>query len=530
MKIFFFFFFSFFSLTLSSKSTIVFAFPESKSNTEKNKSISNITVSKFNQGTQESSYTKWALSSNINQPEINLTVEINMPIIEYIDQAAIYLDEFEFKKALKTALLAYKLAKEKGDVELEVFSLLLVAQINMYWDNPEVSSLIYVKIEEYRHTLNESLSKNLYLVTQLGQSSVFLKLNEPDKALSIIEEVFSSDQNNKKTFLYQEFLWNSGIAYFQKKKFHQAFDSLNKVVALAPSIYNKALLNYYKGSYYEQTESIVDALPFYKGVDSLITGQNVIIPEVREIYTTINNYYLERGDRVSQFDYLNKFLKTLTIHNDISDYVKNTTREQFEIPLLIEAKQQEIKRLKEQEKQNRKFTILIFCSLFILLSFSVYYLVKQRSYKKRFEKLVHKNLITSKAKVSELQNQNISLEVVENLMKKLEEFEENKQYLSKDISLNAIAKQFETNSSYLSKVVNLKKDKNFSNYINDLRIEHCIEKLHTHKQLRNYTIKAIAEEMGYNNAQSFSSAFYKYAGIYPSFFIEQLIKSEKKIT
>jgi AraC-like DNA-binding protein len=37
-------------------------------------------------------------------------------------------------------------------------------------------------------------------------------------------------------------------------------------------------------------------------------------------------------------------------------------------------------------------------------------------------------------------------------------------------------------------------------------------------------MSAIAEEIGFNNAQTFSSAFYKKTGIYPSYFINQLNK------
>ncbi len=486
--------------------------------------------SKNKQSIQSSTQTKFDIYPALNLGGVDVKAELKNTIVEYIDVAANYLEGYQFKKALKTAFIAYKLAKEEGDFELEIFSLLLVAQINIYWGNLEVSSLIYHKIEADRHQLNESLSQNLYLVAQLGQSTIDLKSNEPDKALLLLKEVSNSLHNIDQTIFYQDFLWNSGIAYFQNGNFNQAFDSLNKVVALSPSIYNKALLNYYKGKFYEKTETIEAALPYYMRADSLIFGQNEVIPEAMEIYGTINNYYLEKGDQVNQYEYLNKFLKTLNMHNDISGYVKNTTRELYEIPLLIEEKQLEIEKLKEQEFQNRRLTILIVSGLFILLSFTVFYIVKQRNYKKRFKKLIQKNIKRNTETDSELHNQSISLEVVENLMKKLEEFEENKEFLSNEISLNRVAKQFETNSSYLSKVVNLKKDKNFSNYINDLRIEHCIEKLNTHKKLRSFTIKAIAEEMGYNNAQSFSSAFYKYAGIYPSFFIEQLNKTENKVS
>ena len=85
-----------------------------------------------------------------------------------------------------------------------------------------------------------------------------------------------------------------------------------------------------------------------------------------------------------------------------------------------------------------------------------------------------------------------------------------------------MAKQFGTNSTYLSKVINLKKDKNFSQYINDLRIDYAIEQFEINTKFRKYTIKAIAGECGFKNAESFSKAFYKKWGIYPSYYLKQL--------
>jgi AraC-like DNA-binding protein len=90
-----------------------------------------------------------------------------------------------------------------------------------------------------------------------------------------------------------------------------------------------------------------------------------------------------------------------------------------------------------------------------------------------------------------------------------------------------VAKRFNTNSSYLSKVVNLKKDKNFSQYISELRIAYAVDKLKNNPRFRKYTIKAIAEEVGFGNAQSFSKAFYSRTGIQPSYFIRNLNKQKQ---
>jgi len=73
-------------------------------------------------------------------------------------------------------------------------------------------------------------------------------------------------------------------------------------------------------------------------------------------------------------------------------------------------------------------------------------------------------------------------------------------------------------------IINHHKEKNFSNYLNDLRIEYVIKELKTNIVLRKYTIEALANEIGFNSSESFSKAFYRKTGIYPSYYIKRLIE------
>ncbi|WP_109097198.1 helix-turn-helix domain-containing protein [Aquimarina sp. AU58] len=72
------------------------------------------------------------------------------------------------------------------------------------------------------------------------------------------------------------------------------------------------------------------------------------------------------------------------------------------------------------------------------------------------------------------------------------------------------------------KVIYCHKQKTLSQYINDLRIDFVVEKFRSDSKFRKYTIKAIAQEVGFNTAEAFSKTFYKKTGIYPSYFIKKL--------
>ena len=58
--------------------------------------------------------------------------------------------------------------------------------------------------------------------------------------------------------------------------------------------------------------------------------------------------------------------------------------------------------------------------------------------------------------------------------------------------------------------------------MNELRVEYAIEKLKNEPNFKKYTIQAIAEEVGFNTAQSFSTAFYKNTGIKASYFMKNV--------
>ena len=116
----------------------------------------------------------------------------------------------------------------------------------------------------------------------------------------------------------------------------------------------------------------------------------------------------------------------------------------------------------------------------------------------------------------------ISKEIVKSVLIALEELENNNTFLDNEITLNSLSKLYNTNSNYLSKIINTYKEKNFSTYISDLRIEYCLEKLKNDTTFRKYSIKAIAFEVGFNNTESFSKAFFKKTEIHPSYFIKEL--------
>ena len=146
---------------------------------------------------------------------------------------------------------------------------------------------------------------------------------------------------------------------------------------------------------------------------------------------------------------------------------------------------------------------------------------QQLRYKRIVEKLTDESLPQPKIKVQK-KAASVSEEIINEILYKLKEFEINKGYLDKDLDLSSLAKTLGTNHSYLSRVINQVKEKSFENYLNDLRIEYAYVDLQTNPKKRRYTIEAIARDVGFKSAESFSKKFKQRFEMYPSVFLKKL--------
>lgn len=158
--------------------------------------------------------------------------------------------------------------------------------------------------------------------------------------------------------------------------------------------------------------------------------------------------------------------------------------------------------------------------------FAVHQYQIKKQYRSRFNKIINEISLNNNNEVSKkntIKNKNIGIgeELIGQILEKLKIFEKEKGFLESNLTIQSLSTTFETNTKYLSKIVNTYRNKTFIQYINDLRVENALNSLKENVKLRKYTIQALALEFGFNNAESFSAAFYKKTGIKPAYFIKQ---------
>ena len=456
---------------------------------------------------------------------------INFPALAYINKSHLLYEKEEYEKSLQNAILGYQSSKNNNNIDQQITALHQIIRINELWGDYskalETSFLTYDLLND-NPDIEHYSEHYLYSLEDIGKC--YVRLKKPDSALVYYNKAIKETLKEKDTFTYLAFVSRTASALYTKGNYNAALDSLQKGDKNR-EFYNNSYLPYYYyyvGSTYYNQGKKEKGIPYLKKIDSIYEAKHVLHPELPLVYDKLVNYFRENDEKEKQLEYLYKLVRVVRIIDAKRINIKEKTDNEYIIPKLLEEKEILIDELNEKNKTSTIITWLVLGFLCLSVMALLYYFRRQRQFKLRFERLIAKQEQVKKKSVNkETETSIISVDIIEDILKKLDLFETDNKFLSKNVSLNEVAKNFETNSTYLSKVINLKKDNNFSQYINDLRIDFAFKELEINKKFRRYTIKAIASESGFKSSESFSKAFYKKYGIYPSYFIKQLENKAK---
>ena len=322
-----------------------------------------------------------------------------------------------------------------------------------------------------------------------------------------------------------------GANYYEGKKYQQSIDSMLSVSDKFIDNKDQAnlMFNYYfiGISGYELGRKKL-SLSYFKKLDSMYFITSHLEPEFRKAYEVLINESSNNQDFNGQLKYVSRLLSIDSVLMKDYRLLAKNIYQKYDSPKLLAEKRKLIKQINRQNSKTYSWLIVSLLSVFILGLIVVYFIKQNSKNKKKFERLlqnIEKRKTEEKTKNNSIKKDeklNINPEVVTMVLKKLDKFEKEKKFIKPDITLNNLARQFDTNSRYLSLIIKHFKHKNFSDYINSLRIEYAIVELKNNSEYKKYTLKAIANQFGFNSTESFSSAFFKRTGLKPSYFLKEL--------
>ncbi len=451
------------------------------------------------------------------------------PIKAYSFKGGYYFVKGDYQRALDNYILALALSEKVQNTEYIQSTNHNIACIKTKIDKHAEALTLFKENFEYERNRDE-LNEMSYLLSliPMAESYRYNKLLDSASFYNYKGIAMSLKSKKLKQNFYGKLVLNEGINLFFREDFDRASDSIIKGLRLLKDEGLKdnesyVLGSFYLGQLYLKKEDTLQAEKEFLYMDNLIHKGNVVLPETRKGYEFLIAWYKANSEQEKQLTYINKLLQFDRVINSQRASVSTKLFKEFDTPLILKEKEDVIAKLEKNTNALSFWVMALILLSLVATGFMYYQFLKRKKYEQKFKELLAKG--NKKEEVSKKQVEDdigIADEVVNDILSKLSVFEEKHQFLQNNISISSLAKEINTNTKYLSKVINYHKNKSFTNYVNELRVQYSVEQLRENASLKNYTIQGIAQEMGFNSAESFSAAFKKSTGIKPSYFMRKL--------
>lgn len=451
------------------------------------------------------------------------------PALGYLLKAFYLYSLGQDEKSIPLLLKGYDYALKHNNIEqqLHIKGQLgsLYANINQH----EKSIKIFKEQAAFLKTLpqdNKTYNQErLYTISSIANG--YLRAEQPDSVLPYIKKglPLAKAINDKEELLNLRTYYAQYLMH--KKHYKSALDSLKVLAPLRKEDTNLSMNYHNQAIIYKALGYPSKVITYYEKMDSLYQINKRPYLEHKEVYKTLYDHYFEQGDKNKQLHAVNMLIEADSIFSEISLNINSRPLENYDISQLKEEQEKLLQNVQRKKHKNGILELLAFAILVAsIVSLVIFYISKKRL-KQKFENLLaqqHEAISKPDATTISKKTLHIPKQTITSILERLDDFENKLSYLDNNITLNSLAKSLNTNSVYLSKIINQYKNQSFTNYLTTLRIKHCTEILKTNITLRNYTVKALALEMGFKSAESFSKAFKKQTGLNPSYYIKALNK------
>ncbi|MBQ4819421.1 AraC family transcriptional regulator [Aquimarina sp. MMG016] len=379
----------------------------------------------------------------------------------------------------------------------------------------------YQKIKGFEQT-------HLQVLLALGLS--YEELNRLSEAIKTYDQGLSLIEQYEIPELKGDFYINYGVVYYKKEEYYTALGYLNEGRKMLSAIYSDNFPNILIAKYH--IAECFYKLKQYDNALSLLQDNFRIMKETEEFGKLEEMYKLA----IDIAEIQQKKDLAIALSSEHREIMNTTYQDQLRSrDILINRLQSKNDLLSEQKstgKLNVKIATGIAITMFItLLGAFVWYRKKVAQNEKRFQELMEKlNSNLKNMEEKEEEKEHIHKEVIEDEKAKiiidgLKNLENSSFFLSTDCNLYSTAKKINTNTTYLSKTLNEFKKQSFSEYLNEIRINHALMQLQKDRKFRSYTVQAIAQELGYKSVNTFTKAFKNKTNLNPSFYIKRLEKT-----
>jgi AraC-like DNA-binding protein len=444
-----------------------------------------------------------------------------LPANLYRQKGVFYHTQNKKLKAMENYALALESIKKIPNKKSEYIIKFNIAFLKRALGDPKEAEVLFLEClahEETQKGFNKSRSYNEILY---HLSAIYYETKEFDKCTAINKKGIALAQNNAQLDQYYRFVTNEGINLTIQKKHNAAIDSIQKGLPHIVLDTDLMIARFYLAKNYHALGEEQKALNFFKAVDTLFNKTNDLHPSLRTAYEYLISDTKKHKQKDAQLYYTNQLLKVDSLlHKNYKNLSKKIVK-QYDIPELLTSKKELIQELKQTNTLHLYVIWMVILLLLIALIGLFYYRRLLKRNQTRYDVVIQESALKKIQPVVSKETAFNDVKV-QKVLEALKQFEKEKQFLTNRINIHDAAKLLQTNSKHLSKIINTHKGKSFTAYINDLRIEYLIDRIQHDPVYQKYTIKAIAEEGGFTNRETFYRIFKKKTGLKPSYFIKKV--------
>ncbi len=429
-------------------------------------------------------------------------------IQSYLSKGLIHFQFKKFQPALENYLIAERKLNNKSSEYISYKVIFNLALIKFHLKQFSESDVLFQKCTSYFEKNSSDENHHAYFLNSIYYRTQVLQFQQKYKLASQLNrQGLRLSQQKENTYFIHYFWISTAIDYYFNKNYEKAIYILTKEIHYVnkqEDFYTLSKAYFYLGKSYEKLNQFEKSIEYFEKIDQLFNQYEFLDSEVRPAYKGLIDNSANKNDFQNELYYINQLLKLDSL----------TQRNIVKITPIIQKEYDEKELLKL--KKNVEYKLLLYPVLngvMILVSSIMAFWICKR--------LIKKTSIKKKISVPQ-PIIDIPPEVVLDITRQLDEFEANQLFLEPTLTLAQLCRSFKTNSAYLSRVINSQKGTNFSNYINQLKVNYILNLLNNSKKFHQHSLRDLAELGGFSSARHFSDAFFQVTSLRPYEYIKQL--------
>lgn len=464
-----------------------------------------------------------------------------------LSQGLAYQGNENYIKSLEYTIDALNIFEETKNFYLINTTKYSIAEIKKFLGNyVEANALLKESTDFYRKNhkkIGDTDYRYYFVYSLINLIDTETKLQHFSESQQLIDEGKAYVNKNREFAGYfPYFVSSEGINFYFRNNYPKAIEKLNEALKLYDDKWKHLTEKFYIGMSYYHLKEYDKAIPYLQLIEKDYDETGKLFPEFRPGFEAMIDIYKNKADKDLQLHYIDKLLIITKKENESREKIRTRLEKKMGETELLAAKKE-----LENYKKWQKFAPIWIGTILIVAGLLFY---RNRSKKLRKKISPHSedqgfsttetpetialslhNDAPFTAEPTEITPTTLPLtepesseptdfskyapirkETVLLIQKKLATFEEEKRFTYKNIKLSSLARDFGTNEKYISAIIKADKEKNFNEYLSDLRIDYFLQLLKIPEN-KLKSITELSEKTGFTNNEMFHKEFKKKFGV-----------------